>query len=48
LANAAGPLVIAQLYATYGYSTVFAYIAGCWLVVAGVVAMGPMTRGRTL
>jgi len=49
LANAAGPLVIAALYTSYGYTSVFFYIAACWLVVAGAVAaMGPLTRGRTL
>ena len=49
LSNAAGPLVIAFLFATYGYASVFAYIAACWLVVAATVAaMGPLTRGRTL
>ncbi len=49
LSNAAGPLVIALLFTTYGYRSVFGYIALCWLVVAAVVAaMGPLTRGRTL
>jgi putative MFS transporter len=49
LSNAAGPLVIAFLFATYGYASVFAYIAACWLVVAATVAaMGPLTRGHTL
>jgi MFS transporter, putative metabolite:H+ symporter len=49
LSNAAGPLVIAFLFTSYGYTSVFAYIAACWLVVAAMVAaMGPLTRGRTL
>jgi len=49
LSNAAGPLLIAFLYTTYGYGSVFTYIAACWLVVAGsVAATGPLTRGRTL
>ena len=49
LSNAAGPLLIAFLYTTYGYGSVFTYIAACWLVAAAsVAAMGPLTRGRTL
>src|SRR2546423_89117 len=49
LANALGPLLIAFLYRTYGYGSVFVYIAACWLVVAvTVTATGPQTRGRTL
>src|SRR6185295_2113415 len=34
LANAFGPLVIAFLFMTYGYQSVFAYIAACWAIVA--------------
>ena len=49
LSNAAGPLVIAFLFTTYGYLSVFVYIAACWMVVAAIVAtMGPLTRGRPL
>jgi MFS transporter, putative metabolite:H+ symporter len=49
LSNAAGQWVIAFLFTSYGYTSVFAYIAACWLVVAAAVAAaGPLTRGRTL
>ena len=49
LANAFGPLLIAFLFTSYGYLTVFIYIAACWLVVAATIgALGPRTRGRSL
>ena len=49
LSNAVGPLVIAFLYTGYGYSSVFGYIAACWVIVAATVATtGPLTRGKTL
>ena len=49
LSNAVGPLVIAFLYTGYGYSSVFGYIAACWVIVAATVAAtGPLTRGKTL
>ena len=49
LSNAFGPLLIAFLFTSYGYLTVFVYIAACWLVVAATIgAMGPRTRGRSL
>ncbi len=49
LSNAFGPLVIAFLYATYGYQSVFVYIAACWLAVAAAVGLtGPRTKGQTL
>jgi putative MFS transporter len=44
-----GPFVVAFLFKTYGYTTVFAYIALCWALVAVLVTtLGPRTRGRTL
>lgn len=46
LSNAAGPLIVAALYNTSGYRSVFFFIAGTWLVGAVVLAVfGPLTRG---
>lgn len=45
LSNAAGPLIVASLYQTSGYRSVFFFIAGTWLVGAVVLAVfGPLTR----
>jgi MFS transporter, putative metabolite:H+ symporter len=44
-----GPFIIAFLFKRYGYTTVFAYIAVCWAIVAIlVITFGPKTRGRVL
>jgi len=49
LANAFGPLLVAFLFANYGYASVFEYIAVCWAMVAVLVTVfGPKTRGKTL
>jgi MFS transporter, putative metabolite:H+ symporter len=49
LANGFGPLLIAFLYTHYGYTSVFVYIAACWLVVAFTVSVfGPLTKDRIL
>jgi MFS transporter, putative metabolite:H+ symporter len=49
LANGFGPLVVAFLYKSYGYTSVFAYITGCWLVVAIAVGLfGPRTNAKIL
>lgn len=49
LTNVIGPFIVSALYASAGYLSVFAYISGCWLVVAAVVAaIGPRTTGRPL
>jgi len=49
LSNAFGPFVIAYLFATYGYQSVFVYIAACWMTVALIISlMGPRTKGKTL
>jgi putative MFS transporter len=49
LSNAFGPLLIAFLFTSYGYQSVFVYIALCWLVVAITVGLtGPRTRGKSL
>ncbi|MGY6019877.1 MFS transporter [Streptomyces spinosirectus] len=45
LSNAAGPLVVASLYQSSGYRSVFYFIAGTWLVGAVVLAVfGPRTH----
>ncbi|WP_345384922.1 MFS transporter, partial [Pseudonocardia yuanmonensis] len=44
LANILGPMIVATVFGTVGYSPVFVYIAGCWGVVALTVALfGPRT-----
>jgi MFS transporter, putative metabolite:H+ symporter len=49
LANILGPLVVATIFGSYGYSPVFVYIAGCWAIVALTVAVfGPRTGMRPL
>jgi putative MFS transporter len=49
LGNAIGPLIVAFLFTTYGYRSVFAYIAVCWVLVAMLVlAFGPKMNQRTL
>ncbi|MEV6172941.1 MFS transporter [Streptomyces sp. NPDC051954] len=45
LSNAAGPLIVAALYQSSGYASVFYFIAGTWLAGAIVLAVfGPRTR----
>jgi putative MFS transporter len=49
LGNAIGPLIVAFLFTTYGYRSVFAYIAVCWVLVAILVlTFGPRMNQRTL
>ncbi|MBV2355459.1 MFS transporter [Streptomyces sp. J2-1] len=49
LSNAFGPLIIAALYNTSGYRSVFIFIAATWLVGAMVLAaFGPRTMRRRL
>lgn len=49
LSNALGPLLIAYLFGHYGYSSVFVYIALCWVAVALMVTVfGPKTKERAL
>lgn len=48
LANASGPVIVAFLFAHYGYASVFEYIAACWAMVAILVSFGPRTKGRML
>jgi putative MFS transporter len=45
LSNAAGPLIVAALYQSHGYRSVFYFITATWLVGAVVLAIfGPRTR----
>ena len=45
LSSAAGPLIIAALYNSSGYQSVFIFIAGTWLFGAALLAIfGPKTR----
>ena len=49
LANTLSPLVIAFLFTSYGYLSVFAYIAACWMIVALAVGFfGPLTKSQPL
>jgi MFS transporter, putative metabolite:H+ symporter len=49
LANGFGPLIVAFLFNRYGYTSVFVYITGCWLLTAIVIGfLGPRTSGRLL
>jgi putative MFS transporter len=49
LANVFGPLLVAFLFTHYGYTSVFIYIATCWLLVAITIGVfGPLTKGRRL
>ena len=49
LGNAVGPLIVAFLFTTYGYRSVFAYIAACWIAVALLITVfGPRMNTRTL
>jgi len=49
LANVVNPFVISALYAALGYGTVFAYIAGAWVITAMIAFFfGARTTGRSL
>jgi putative MFS transporter len=49
LVNGLGPLAIAFLFNHYGYTSVFAYITGCWVILAVVIGFfGPRTAGKLL
>lgn len=39
LANIAGPLIVAALFAAAGYGSVFVYIAATWVLIAVIVAV---------
>jgi putative MFS transporter len=49
LANTLGPLLVSFLYNRYGYTSVFVYIALCWVLVAITIGgFGIRTKGRLL
>jgi putative MFS transporter len=49
LANVINPFIISAMFAGFGYQTVFAYIAGAWVVTAAIaLAFGMKTTGRSL
>jgi putative MFS transporter len=49
LAGIGGPFIVSGIYGAAGYAWVFAYIAACWAVVAGTVALfGPRSGGAVL
>jgi putative MFS transporter len=49
LANVINPFVIAAIFGRLGYQTVFAYIAGAWVLTALIALLwGAKTTGRTL
>ncbi|HEX4505537.1 MAG TPA: MFS transporter [Alphaproteobacteria bacterium] len=49
LANVINPFIVSAIFADFGYRTVFAYIAGAWVVTALIaLAFGMKTTGRTL
>jgi putative MFS transporter len=42
LVNIVGPFIVAALYGSLGYQSVFIYIAACWLIVAATIGIfGP-------
>jgi MFS transporter, putative metabolite:H+ symporter len=47
LANVFGPLFVAFLYKRHGYTSVFVYIASCWILVSILIA-GLGTKSREL
>ena len=49
LVNIVGPFIVAALFGSLGYQSVFIYIAACWLVVAVTIAIfGPRSGKVTL
>jgi MFS transporter, putative metabolite:H+ symporter len=49
LANVVGPMIVVFFFNTYGYKSVFVYIAATWILLAIVTALfGPKTKGRAL
>jgi putative MFS transporter len=49
LSNIAGPFIVSGIYGSLGYPWVFAYIAACWAIVAGTVALfGPRSGQAVL
>lgn len=49
LAGAGGGVLVAAIYQSWGYASVFVYVAGCMLLVGGLVALfGVRTTGERL
>jgi putative MFS transporter len=48
VANVGGPFVIAAVFSQMGYTAVFVFIAGCYVMRGLVYALGPATTGRSL
>ncbi|HWT34399.1 MAG TPA: MFS transporter [Microbacterium sp.] len=49
LVNIVGPFIVAALFGSLGYQSVFIYIAACWLIVAVTIAIfGPRSGKVTL
>ncbi len=49
LVNILGPLIVAALYTSSGYGSVFIYVGACWIIVALVAGIfGPKTSQRRL
>jgi len=48
VANVGGPFIIAAVFSHLGYTSVFVFIAGCYIARGAIYAMGPSTTGRAL
>lgn len=48
VANVGGPFVVAAVFSQVGYTAVFAFIAGCYVVRGLVYLLGPATTGRSI
>jgi len=48
VANVGGPFIIAAVFSQLGYTAVFVFIAGCYIVRGACYALGPSTTGRSL
>jgi putative MFS transporter len=48
VANVGGPFVVAAVFSQLGYTAVFAFIAGCYIVRGLLYMLGPATTGRSL
>jgi putative MFS transporter len=48
VANVGGPFIIAGVFSQLGYTSVFAFIAGCYVVRGVIYMFGPSTTGRSL
>jgi putative MFS transporter len=48
VANVGGPFIVAAVFSQLGYTAVFAFIAGCYIVRGLVYLLGPATTGLSL